>query len=577
MPDGSYEFGSAPSKKELARFDMNDLGNAMRLIRLAGGTVEPGGGVDSTACTLLYQIGAGWVGFNGRYWDRTYGEELARRMAHAVAREVRGMSAELMEAHGNPPIKDVLGFINKCGSSGATGAMLRQAQSYLTVEIDVFDRNPLALNCMNGTLKLRVQDGRLVRELRKHDPADRITKMAAVAYDDDAKAPLFRAVHKDSFPRTDEGAYFQRICGYGCTGLIREQAFFVNQGKGRDGKSTMFDACRKTLGTYAEVGDVKTFLEGQQAGAGGPSPDLVKLSGDVRFVVLSEPKRGAVWDESRLKSWTSGSPMTTRDLNAKNFNFKPVGKLFIECNPFPKPKGDDDGFWRRIKVVLFRRQVPEGTEDKDLPDKIEAEELPGILNWLLDGVEDWLCGKDGQGKMGLRPPPALVDFVQTYRRAASPFNDWLEDHCVWGDAAKDEWTGSSDLHRDFKDWCEAQGHDKDKVMSIRAFGDALADRQIMVKKDRRGNKVRGPIRLKTLLELQAEREAEAGLTVDLLTQLRPARRRPGRAPAGLGCGPICRKAIIRASSRARSSPKRVTDSDGHSRRTWLRQRGGAAA
>lgn len=496
-----YAFPSAPTPEELAKFDLNDLGNAMRLIRLIGGVIEDDGDVDPSEARLLYQLGGGWIGFNGRYWDRPYGEELARRSAHLVARKVAGLY-EYLKADGVPP-KEAMTFIKSCGSSGATASMLRQAQSYLTVEIDAFDQDPLALNCRNGTLKIRLVEGRLVTSIAKHNPADRITKMAAVDYDPKALAPLFEGTARDSFPDKDELAYFQRTCGYGTTGLTREQAFFLNQGRGRDGKSTLLDAIRKTLGTYAEVGDVVTFLEGMQNNAGGPSPDLVKLAGDVRFVVLSEPKRGAAWNEARLKAWTSGSPITARDLNAKNFNFRPIGKLFVECNPFPKPRGDDDGFWRRIKPILFRRQVPKDEIDQELPDKIAAAELPGVLNWLLAGVGDWLTGGE-DGKGGLRPPGSLESVLEAYRKSSSPFGDWLDERCVFGEAANKAQTLSAELYADYKAWSEDQGHDK--PMSVRAFGDALSDRQVLVvKRDNTGKKVRGPIRLKT----PAEREADA--------------------------------------------------------------------
>lgn len=493
-----YAFASAPTPEELAKFDPNDLGNAMRLIRLIGGAIDDDGGVDAGEARLLFQLGGGWIGFNGRYWDRPYGEELARKSAHLVARKLASLNKLIADAH-FLTVKESAAFIKSAGSSGSTQAMLRQAQSYLTVEIDAFDQDPLALNVRNGTLKLRPVDGALKVTLDRHNPADRITKMAAVAYDVTATAPLFEQVADESFPDKAEGAYFQRTCGYGSTGIIREQAFFLNQGRGRDGKSTLLDAIRKTLGTYAEVGDVNTFLEGVQGNAGGPSPDLVKLAGDVRFVVLSEPKRGAAWNEARLKAWTSGSPIMARDLNAKPFNFKPIGKLFIECNPFPKPRGDDDGFWRRIKPTLFRRQVPKAEVDQEMPDKIAAAELPGVLNWLLAGVGDWLCGGEDH-KGGLRMPASLEGVLDAYRKSSSPFGDWLDERCVWGEAAgKAALTSSTELYNDYKAWSEGQGHDK--PMSMRAFGDALSDRQVLVmKRDNTGRKIRGPIRLKTAEE-----------------------------------------------------------------------------
>ena len=69
-----YAFPSAPTPEELAKYDLNDLGNAMRLIRLIGGTIDDADQVDARHVTLLFQLGAGWIGFNGRYWDRPYGE-----------------------------------------------------------------------------------------------------------------------------------------------------------------------------------------------------------------------------------------------------------------------------------------------------------------------------------------------------------------------------------------------------------------------------------------------------------------------------------------------------------------------
>lgn len=38
--DGSFEYAGAPTPEELAAFDLNDFGNAMRLIRLAGGRIK---------------------------------------------------------------------------------------------------------------------------------------------------------------------------------------------------------------------------------------------------------------------------------------------------------------------------------------------------------------------------------------------------------------------------------------------------------------------------------------------------------------------------------------------------------
>lgn len=487
--------GGAPPPERLAAFDLNDFGNAMRLILLAGGEVGPDGEVDTTNCRLLYLLGLGWIGFNGRFWDRECGEDEARKAAHRTARAIRSLHG-VLTGRGMSD-KDFFKFADGCGSAGATSAMLKQAQSYLTVRIEVFDRDPLAINCRNGTLKMAFEDGRFTHRLAPHDPADRITRMAAVAYDPKAEAPMFRGVVNDSLPDDEEQGFFKRWCGYSATGRTEEQGFALCQGRGRDGKSTILDACREALGTYGLAASPDTFLEGGMRSGSDAAPDLIALSGDTRFAILSEPKRGAKFNEGLLKAWTSGSPISARDLHSKPINFRPKAKLTFECNAFPVARGDDDGIWRRVLTPQFRHQVPEDRMDRLLPEKLRAHELPGILNWLVEGVGDWLA----RGKLDM--PESLKSVLEDYRRSSSPFGDWLRERCVTGEAAGDHKELSGDLYTNFKSWFEAQGFEK--PMSARAFGDALRDRQIVLMgKNTKGLKYRGPIRLKTDAEIEAE-------------------------------------------------------------------------
>lgn len=506
---------SMPPPERLAAFDLNDFGNAMRLILLTGGEIDGGGEVDTTNCRLLYLLGLGWIGFNGRFWDRECGEDEARKAAHRTARAIRDLYDVMVK--GETPrmtAKDFFKFADGCGSAGATSAMLKQAQSYLTVRIEVFDRDPLAINCRNGTLKMRFEGGAFSLRLTPHDPSDRITRMAAVAYDPKAEAKLFRGVVDDSLPVAEEQAFFKRWLGYCSTGRTEEQAFALTQGRGRDGKSTILDACREALGTYGVAASPDTFLEGGMRSGSDAAPDLIALSGDTRLAVLSEPKRGAKFNEGLLKAWTSGSPISARDLHAKPINFRPVAKINFECNAFPGARGDDDGIWRRVLTPQFRHQVPEDRMDRLLPEKLRAGELPGILNWLIEGVGDWLA----RGKLDM--PESLKAVLEDYRRSSSPFGDWLRERCITGDSAQGQKELSGDLYTNFKSWFEEQGFEK--PMSARAFGDALRDRQIVLMgKNRKGLKYRGPIRLKTDDEIAREAEADG---------------KGGPAPAGHGAG-----------------------------------------
>lgn len=510
--DRAREGGGGSSPEDMALFPRNDIGNAMRLILLAGGAVRKSGQVDSLNSTLLYRRGGGWIGFNGVYWDQDLGEELARKLAHQVANLLPSLYPFWVELEKMPP-KEFFKFCNESGSAGKTSAMLRQAQSYLMVEIDAFDRDPMALTCLNGTVKMRWRDGQFSVSLEDHTPADRITRCCTVGFDAAASCPLFESIVKTSMPDKAERRYLHQTLGYGSTGYAHEQVFFFFQGRGSDGKSTILDACRETIGSYGLAAAPATFLEGGMKSGSDAAPDLIALSGDTRLAVLSEPPRGSKMNEGLLKSWTSGSPISARDLHAKPINFRPKAKLFFEMNSFVVARGDDDGIWRRLRPLLFRHQVKEKDRDRLLPKKLEPER-PGILNWLIAGVGDWL-------EVGaLAPPESLIKVVEDYRRSSSPFGDWLAEFCVVGEEAGEHRELSSALYASFKSWSEDSGNDR--VMAAAAFGNALRDRQIGLRgKNANGNKYRGPIRLKTPAERLIGSE-EAGAFV---------------APAGGGSAP----------------------------------------
>jgi putative DNA primase/helicase len=485
MADGEsgYAYGATPSPEELARFDRNDFGNALRLIRLIGGRVDLDNGVELEAAELLYLREIGWIGWNGRHWDLKMGQRLAEKTAHRVAQGLARQAVVWISE--GAPAKEAHGFARMSGNAGSVAAMLRVAESYLQVELDDFDADPLALSVRNGTLRFRRESGEGLRvEFRAHDPRDRITRMAQVTYDPAATCPLWDATVAFWQPDPLMAGYLQRLAGYGFTGFTHEQVFIIFQGKGRDGKSTYMNVLREIAGDYGEVAGVQTFLDAGPRSGADASPDLARLAGDCRFLSVAEPPRGAKLNEAMIKSFTGGAPITARRLRQDIFTFTPRPKVVMEANSRPVIRGDDEGIWRRIRLVLWEHQLKAEDADKTLPAKLKAE-ASGILNWVIAGVGDWLA-------QGLAEPPRVAAAMDDYRKGASPFGEWFSE-CV--EVAADVKTPAAQFYTSWKDWAEAQGIEK--PMSQRAFGDALADRQIIrCGKDPRGNVLRMGARLR---------------------------------------------------------------------------------
>lgn len=476
----------------LAWKELSDLGNAERLVDRFGGR-------------LLYVDGRGWSAWTGTHWSHEKGEQLAHKAAHGVARAIREEIKALREAIEDrrlpPGITDQIAtdrLVNlhkwavTSGNANKTAAMLSQASNLMMVWREEFDSEPLAINCLNGTLRAfqkgptssasgsasrgssHPPDGERPKwslRLDPHDPHDRISRVSDVEYDPEAKCPLWDERLKVVLPDPKIREFFRQCVGYALTGLTREQCIFLLQGRGGDGKSTTMDEIRALLGGYAVAADVKTFMAGADRSGADASPDLARLAGDVRLVSTGEPRRGQALDEAKIKSITGGSPIAARELHGDLFEYVPRFKLFLECNAKPRISGDDDGIWRRILVIMFPHQF----DKKDPPDKAIKEKLaaerPGILNWALRGMLEWLEAGE------LVPPKSVVEAVEDYRRAANPFGEWFAERVDTSDSTV--LTLSADLYNDYKDWCQNQAVADREVLTSTSFGIKLGDRQIL--------------------------------------------------------------------------------------------------
>lgn len=507
-----------------ALHDLNDLGNAERLAMI----VSPGGVPE-----LLWIEDAGegaWAAFDGRRWSLDAGKAAAMRAAHRVAKGLRDearalaqipadqLSTRVYDGFTDELRKDRVGHIYgwaiKSGNSGQTAAMLRQAQANpeLIARMEDFDTDPLAYHCENGTLRFSEGDDGVwgCRLDEGHDPADRFMQMANVVADSRETCPEWEARLVVLQPDARQRGILQRLYGSTLTGLIDDQAFYVHQGKGGDGKSITNIVMENIHGPYCLRASPKTFLEGPQKSGSDHQSDIVRLSGDIRMVVCDEPKRGSVWDGERIKQVT-GSKVTARGAYARGEQtFVPRFKLFIECNPLPRAPSDDDGFRRRFKLFVWLVQLHKTPGLKADPPAIVERRLTaeksGILNWLIKGALDYL----NEGRT-IPVTATMVEALGNYWEASSPLGEWMDTWCDLTD--RDAKENASALWEAFKKWCEAQGIEHPNPKTQTAFGRALSERHIMSVKGGKGVKYRRGIRLRGIDEVD-RRDAEAGIVGD---------------------------------------------------------------
>jgi putative DNA primase/helicase len=483
-----------------SRLDLSDFGNAHRLQRISDNKLR-----------WVEDLEA-WAFYDGKRWSTECGEIEARKMAHLVIphirKEMRALGALLKDHEAlaeefpaatieksiekvEKRVADLGQHAVRSGNARMTNGMLMQARSLLPAMFADFDKDPLVFNCLNATLRfVRGGDGKWSVSARPHDPADMLMKIANVEYEPKAKCPFWRERLAMLTPDPEQLEAFQLLYGYTLTALTSDQAFYVHQGRGGDGKSATHLALADLHGDYFRHAGVKTFLQGADRGGAEHRSDLVRLAGDVRFVTCDEPKARSVWDGETMKQVT-GSQITARGSGAKTeITYRPRFKLFIECNNIPRAPSDDKGFRRRFKLYQWRVSLPEPGQDGYEPidavlDRLAAEKS-GILNWLIEGCLKWLATRV------IPQPKAMDDVLKDYWADSSPMLEWMAEWCDTSDRSAR--TAFKDLHDAYKKWCEDNG--VEHPMSATAFGRALRDRQHPMIKDSRGIRWRIGIKLR---------------------------------------------------------------------------------
>lgn len=442
--------GRDPLPAGVDRFE--DLGNAYRLQRLHGRD-------------LRYVRELGWLTWDGQRWAPDSTGEVHRRI-HTVARAIEGYAAELaLEASRveSETERDRLRSL-----SAAYAAWARKSQSErriraaakvastlegIAITSAVLDTDDMLITCNSGTVDLRTG------EQRGHRREDLITRLAPVDFDPEAEAPTWLAFLERVLPDAEVRAFVQRALGYSLTGATGEQCLFVMHGTGRNGKTTLVEAVRRVLGTYALHVQTDTLM---CIGRGrGADNDLVRLRG-ARFVTAIETGEERRLDEPRIKALTGGDTIAARLLYREPIEFHPVAKIWLATNHRPTVTGTDTGIWRRLRLLPFNVEIQERECDPKLGAKL-ASEGAGIIAWMLQGCAEWQSG-------GLRPPEAVLAATAEWRADSDEVARFIGDRCKALEGAR---TRSSDLYAAYAEWARAEGNRE--PLSATAFGRRLTE------------------------------------------------------------------------------------------------------
>ena len=163
--------------------------------------------------------------------------------------------------------------------------------------------DPWLLNTPGGTVDLRTGT------CRAHDRRDGFTKQTAVTPRAGSPTQWLQCLDTWMNGRAELVAFLQRLFGYCLTGSVREHVLPIVHGTGGNGKTTLLETVRDTLGhDYVTNVAMETLIitKGEQH-----PTDVADLRGK-RLAIAVETEEGRYLAESKVKTLTGGDRLRAR-------------------------------------------------------------------------------------------------------------------------------------------------------------------------------------------------------------------------------------------------------------------------
>ena len=255
------------------------------------------------------------------------------------------------------------------------------------------------------------------------------------------------------FPNKAVRDYFLNALCTCLAGTTKEEKLYIMTGSGSNGKSLTMDLMYLALGEYYMSCPI-TIITRKRGSSNETSPEKVRMKGR-RCGVFQETDDGEKMNVGVMKEFTGGDKVLVRDLfkgAQEMIEFKPQMKYFLTCNQLPEVPSNDDGTWRRLRVIAFTSKFTdkpikdnEFMIDTLLKQKIEMW-APTFASYLIH-----VYNTEYKNKTYLEDPPEVMASTKQYKMENDFYTEYIMDRISVTTNSKDM-IGGETLWEDFKVW-----------------------------------------------------------------------------------------------------------------------------
>lgn len=315
------------------------------------------------------------------------------------------------------------------------------------------NKDTVLINLQNGTFEISPQG----TKLKPFDRSDFITYQLPFEYNPEATAPIFEAYLNRVLPDKERQRILAEYLGFVFikhgSNVLKEEKALILYGTGANGKSVFFEVVNALLGSN-NVGSYSL-----QSLTNDNGYFRAKLAN--KLVNYASEINGNL-EASIFKQLVSGEPVEARLPYGQPFILKQYAKLIFNCNELPKDVEHTNAYFRRFLIIPFDVTIPEHEQDKNLHAKIIENELSGVFNWVLEGLNRLLEQKR------FSDCEAAKKAVEQYRIESDSVQMFLNEHDYTVSVTNE--IPLKVMFTEYRNYCFESGF---KACSLRTLADRL--------------------------------------------------------------------------------------------------------
>jgi P4 family phage/plasmid primase-like protien len=342
--------------------------------------------------------------------------------------------------------RDILGISYKTSLSNIVIAKI-EAETFIEQEELFVNENLNKVAVENGILDIKK------RELEEFNPKYRFFNKLPVTFNKSKRINAIKEFFKEVLKSDEEIKVMQEIFGYLLLRDYKMEKCFMFLGGGRNGKGKTLSLMKSFVGSENCSNLSLQTLEKDNFAIGELFSKMANLAGDISDTALKET--------GNLKELTGRDMISAARKFLNRISFQNYAKLIFAANNLPKTYDETLAFFNRWVLIDFiytflpQKEIDTLSEtekkrtklrDEDIIVKITSkDELSGLLNWALDGLDRLLKQRDFSYSSSTK------DVKNMWLRKSDSVRAFIMD-CV--DEAWGEHLSKEDFRKAYGEYCK---------------------------------------------------------------------------------------------------------------------------